>query len=166
MSGPIARTVGLALMVALSLVGRPSDVCADGVVLTLRQLDRTGATVATTDYTMPQLEALGLAEVVTSTPWTQGKIAFQGVPLVKLIGGASRAGELKAIALNDYSASLPLDDAGRFGVILATRMSGKPMAVKDKGPLWIVYPLDGFPELNNQRVHARMVWQVRFLEFQ
>jgi hypothetical protein len=141
-------------------------VCADGVVLTLRQLDRTGATVATTDYTMPQLEALGLAEVVTSTPWTQGKIAFQGVPLVKLIGGASRAGELKAIALNDYSASLPLDDAGRFGVILATRMSGKPMAVKDKGPLWIVYPLDGFPELNNQRVHARMVWQVRFLEFQ
>jgi len=56
------------------------------------------------------------------------------VPLVKLIGGGSRDGELKAIALNDYSASLPLDDAGRFGVILATRMSGKPMAVKDKGP--------------------------------
>lgn len=164
MNGPIARAICLALMVAVSLVGRPPEASADDVVLTLRHFDRTGATVAETNYTMPQLEALGLAEVVTSTPWTQGKVAFQGVPLVKLIGGTSGAGELKAIALNDYSASLPLDDAGRFGVILATRMSGKPMAVKDKGPLWIVYPLDGFPEINNQRVHARMVWQVRVIE--
>jgi hypothetical protein len=70
--GPIARTICLALMAALSLVGRPSDASAADVVPTLRHFDRTGATVATTDdtMTMPQLEALGLAEVVTSTPWT------------------------------------------------------------------------------------------------
>ncbi len=140
MSGSVARAIWFALMVAVSLAGRPSEASADNVVLTLHQFDRRGATVATTDYTMPQLEALGLVEVVTSTPWTQGKVTFQGVPLVKLIGGASGDGELKAIALNDYSASVPLDDAGRFGVILATRMSGKPMAVKDKGPLWMASP--------------------------
>ena len=158
------RRMGAALAIVLSLLFQPVDGVADDVVLTVRHLDPTGATVATADYTLSQLEALGLAEVVTSTPWTQGKVSFQGVPLIKLIGTASGAREIKAIALNDYSASLPFDDAGRFGVILATRMWGKPMAVKDRGPLWIVYPLDAYTELNNQRVHSHMVWQVRVLE--
>ena len=38
------------------------------------------------------------------------------------------------------------------------------MPVRDKGPLWAVYPLDGHPELNNEGTHAKMIWQVRRLD--
>lgn len=163
MTAASIRGFGTALALVLLLLFRPLEAIADDVVLTVRLFDPTGTIAATTDYTMPQLEASGLAEVLTSTPWTSGQVAFQGVPLIHLTGN-SGARELTAIALNDYSVSLPVNDIERYGVILATRMSGKPMAIRDKGPLWIIYPLDGYPELNNQRVHARMVWQVRVLE--
>lgn len=156
------RIFGMASAFVLLLPFQALEAIADDVALTVRLFDPPG-TIATADYTMPQLEALGLAEVVTSTPWTKGKVAFQGVPLIQLTGN-SGASEITAIALNDYSVSFPVNDVGRYGVILATRMSGKPMAIKDKGPLWIIYPLDGYPELDNQRVHARVVWQVRVLE--
>lgn len=163
MTAASIRGFGTALPFVLLLLFQALEAIADDVVLTVRLLDPTGTIAATADYTMPQLEALGLVEVVTSTPWTKGKVAFQGIPLIYLTGG-SGASELTAIALNDYSVSLPFSDIGRYGVILATRMSGKPMAIRDKGPLWIIYPLDRHPELDNQRFHARMVWQVRVLE--
>lgn len=157
------RDFGIASAFVMLLFFQSLEAIADDVVLTVRLLHPTGTIAATADYAMPQLEALGLAEVVTSPPWTKGKVAFQGVPLIQLTGN-SGASEITAIALNDYSVSLPVNDIGRYGVILATRMSGKPMAIKEKGPLWIIHPLDGYPELDNQRVHARMVWQVRVLE--
>ena len=156
------RDFGMASAFVLLLPFQALGAIADDVVLTVRLFDPPG-TIAAADYTMPQLEALGLVEVVTSTPWTKGRVAFQGVSLIQLTGN-SGASELTAIALNDYGVSFPVNDIWRYGVILATRMSGKPMAIKDKDPRWTMYPIDGYLEPDNRRVHARMVWQARVLE--
>ena len=72
--------------------------------------------------------------------------------------------DIKIIALNDYAAAVPVGDFARYDVLLATRMAGRAIPVRDKGPLWIIYPLDERPEINNQRFHARMVWQIRTIE--
>ena len=42
-------------------------------------------------------------------------------------------------------------------------MDGEELRVRDKGPLWIVYPRDDFPELDNRLIRSRWVWQVKEL---
>lgn len=38
------------------------------------------------------------------------------------------------------------------------------MPVRDKGPLFIVYPYDSNPEIKSQTYYTRSVWQVARLE--
>jgi hypothetical protein len=33
--------------------------------------------------------------------------------------------------------------------------------VRDKGPLWIIYPQDDFPALNNKESQSKWAWQVK-----
>ncbi len=39
-------------------------------------------------------------------------------------------------------------------------MNGKPMRVRDKGPLWLVYPRDQRAELQNAVMDERWIWQL------
>ena len=67
-------------------------------------------------------------------------------------------------ALNDYAATVPIDDFAKFNVILAMKRDGQYMPVRDKGPLFVIYPYDSSPELKSQVYYARSVWQVKSLE--
>src|SRR3982074_2104240 len=71
---------------------------------------------------------------------------------------------LVVIALNDYSAELPLADVRKYKVILALKRDGEYLSVRDKGPLFIVYDFDGDPDLRNQKFYARSVWQIARIE--
>jgi hypothetical protein len=101
------------------------------------------------DRTM--LEALGETSFSTNTPWYKGPVKFEGVPLNKLLEAVGATGDrIVSIALNDYSAEMPIEDARNFGVILALKRDGEYMTVRDKGPLFIVYPFDSNPDLKAQ----------------
>jgi hypothetical protein len=65
-----------------------------------------------------------------------------------------------AYALNDYSTEIPMEDFTRYGVLLALKRNGEYMPVRDKGPLFIVYPYDSMPELKHQKYYSRSAWQV------
>jgi hypothetical protein len=83
------------------------------------------------------------------------------VPLAKLMDLVGAHGEkVVAVALNDYSGELPIEDLAKYGVILALKRDGQYMPVRDKGPLFIVYPYDSAPELKSQKFYSRSVWQV------
>lgn len=113
------------------------------------------------------LESLGLEKVVTSTPWHNGPVTFEGVSLDKLMHlVGARGTKVRAIALNDYAATVPMEDLAKYKVILALKRDGQYMAVRDKGPLFIIYPYDSRPELRSQVYYARSVWQVKRLEIQ
>jgi len=45
-------------------------------------------------------------------------------------------------------------------VLLALKRDGAYMTVRNKGPLFIVYPYDSSPELRNRRIYSRSAWQV------
>lgn len=65
-----------------------------------------------------------------------------------------------AIALIGHSVSLAVSDIGRYEVIVATKVSEKPMVIRDAGPLLIVYALDG-PRSSTFNVSMR-AWSGRF----
>ena len=43
-------------------------------------------------------------------------------------------------------------------------MDGKPLSVRDKGPLFLIYPFDKNPELYNEKYFSRSVWQIKKIE--
>ena len=65
-----------------------------------------------------------------------------------------------AIALNDYVTTIPIEDFAKYGAILALKRDGTYMSVRDKGPLFIVYPYDSNPDLQSQTYFGRSAWQV------
>lgn len=123
-----------------------------------------GDTGASFDLAM--LEAVGLAKTETTTAWTEGKSTFEGVLLAKLMERVGAKGSTAvAIALNDYKVDIPVEDFTKYPVILAYRMDGERLKIRDKGPLWIVYPQDDFPELKTKQTQAKWVWQVKEIHF-
>jgi Uncharacterized protein conserved in bacteria len=112
-------------------------------------------------FDRPMLEALGLVTVETSTPWYNGPVKFEGVSLDKLMKLVGASGERAVVvALNDYSSEIPIADFAKYNVILALKRNGEYMPVKDKGPLFVIYPFDSMPELKSQTYYGRAVWQV------
>lgn len=107
------------------------------------------------------LEALGMETVETTTPWYNGMVRFEGVSLDKLMKKVGASGERAVVvALNDYSSEIPIEDFAKYNVILALKRNGEYMPVRDKGPLFVIYPFDSNPELRSQTFYGRSVWQV------
>lgn len=110
------------------------------------------------------LLAVPSVELRTSTPWTDGVPTFTGVKMSDLLALVGAEGTtVRAIALNDYEVSIPLSDFADFPVVLAYAMNGERLKVRDKGPLWIVYPRDDYADLRREDVNARWVWQLKAL---
>ncbi len=116
------------------------------------------------DFDIDMPAALPQRQLATRTPWHAGVQTFTG-PLLRdvLAQAGAHGGKLVAVALNDYRCEIPFDDATRFDVIVARLHNGEPMRVRDKGPLFIVYPFDSDPQLRSDRYYARSAWQLRSL---
>ena len=111
------------------------------------------------------LEALGTVTLRTMTPWYDHVVEFEGVSMKALMQHVGAEGtQVTATALNDYRGTIPLSDFDSFKVILAMKRDGVDMPIRDKGPLFIVYPYDSDPELANGLYYSRSVWQVKELE--
>jgi hypothetical protein len=37
--------------------------------------------------------------------------------------------------------------------------------VRDKGPLWVVYPYDSKPDYQSELIYVRSIWQLAQMEF-
>jgi hypothetical protein len=133
------------------------------VVLELR-----GAITETNDgrsarFDIAGLQSLPLAEINTVTPWTEGETRFEGVLLRDLLAAVGAQGSrLHAVALNDYAVDIPVADAS-LDVLVAYRMDGQALSVRDKGPLWIIYPLSQHPGIAGPDTEGKMIWQLRTL---
>jgi hypothetical protein len=117
------------------------------------------------DFDMVMLGRLPQHSFTTMTPWFSQPRKFSGPLLRDVLAAAGvRSRKLRAVALNDYKVDIPVEDAARFDVIVATLMDDRPMSVREKGPLFIVYPFDSHPELRSEKYFSRSAWQLRTLE--
>ena len=119
------------------------------------------------EFDRAMLQDLAQHHVTMETPWTEGEVSFSGFhvrDLLEMVGAEGR--EAVATALNDYSAAIPMDDLVDRDVMIAMTMNGQPMRIRDKGPLWVIYPVD--PRTGELSVidRDRMVWQLRSLTIQ
>lgn len=108
------------------------------------------------------IRALPQRTVTTHTPWHDGAVTFSGPRLGDLLELLKPAGKtLHITALNDYSVDIPLSDLQRYQPVLAWQLNGQPISVRNKGPLFLIYPFDAYPELHNPLYYGRSIWQVR-----
>lgn len=113
------------------------------------------------DFDLAMLEQLPQTELNTSTPWTEGPQRFRGVLLRDLLAAVGANGDvIVATALNDYAIEIPTSDAGRTDVLLAFRHNDKLMRVRNKGPIWVIYP----DTSADDNIRDRMIWQLRSME--
>ena len=154
-----------ALLSITTALAAPLGEPAGETVLTITGdiANTNGDGVATFDKAM--LEALERRSATMETPWTEGKVAFEGPLLKAILDAAGAQGKTLIVkALNDYSAEVPMEDAQDFPTMLAIRMNGEEMSVRDKGPLFMIYPFDKHPELYNEKYFSRSVWQIKEVE--
>jgi len=119
----------------------------------------------TVQYDIATLEMFGMQTTVTDTPWTEGATAFTGVLLRNVLQDLGlETGVVRAIALNDYAVEIPFEDFIENDVILALKRDEKYLTVRDKGPLWVIYPWAEHPRLRTEVYYSRSIWQLRKLE--
>jgi hypothetical protein len=137
------------------------------VILTVAgAITRTNG-AGTAEFDRALLERLGLVRLRSWTPWSEGEVEFEGVPARRLMEAVGAIGTtLVASALNDYQSVIPLTDFERYPVLLATRIDGQPLTIRNKGPIWIVYPWSAHPELDDLPTRRKSVWQLRSLRVQ
>ncbi len=115
-------------------------------------------------FDMAMIEKLPQHSFTTLTPWEKQPIQFTGPLLRDVLAAVKAQGTvIKAMALNDYQSSIPVEDATKFDMVMALKMNGQPIPVKTKGPLFIVYPFDAKPELRSAVYYERSPWQVKSL---
>lgn len=119
----------------------------------------------TTDFAIAELDALAQVTITTTTIWTEGEVTFTGPSLSSALDAAGvSSDDLTLTALNDYAIEMPAPDMDAIYPIVATRLDGAPMPVRDKGPFWIVFPYDSDPEFQTETIFAQSIWQLDRIE--
>ncbi|MCD7060627.1 molybdopterin-dependent oxidoreductase [Pelagibacterium xiamenense] len=153
-----ASPLCVASLIALSLLAAPAAAQSDVPMLVMESSE----TAAPVIFSRDDLERMGLVTMRTHTPWNEGEVTFEGVPLETILQEADIGGSTATVtALNDYSVDIPVTDFTEYGVILAIKRNGEYMPVSDQGPFFVMYPFDSDPELQGQPYHGRAVWQVK-----
>jgi len=118
-------------------------------------------------FDLDMIRALPQHHFTTGTPWHPEKHQFSGPLLRELLARVGAEGNIiQAIALNDYKVDIPIDDAKNFDMIVALEMDGEPMSVRNKGPLFILYPFDQQHETQSQVYYNRAIWQLKAINIE
>lgn len=149
----------------LNSFGWAQNVNADASEKAASQVVLTVTNQTSKDFTLADLQALPQKTLVTTTPWTDGSHTYTGVLLRDLLDkqGLQHVAKLDAKALNDYVTTLTVADAYKYDVLLALTQDGKLLTRRNKGPVWVMYPLTQHPELDKPSYHSAMIWQLRAL---
>lgn len=148
----------LLLIMTLGGTADAQDLSASEVLLTI---ERGTAEDDIVTFDIARLDQLPQVVFRTSTIWTSDVVEFSGPPLYAVLESLDATSEIiTAFAMNDYSMTISGDSISENYPIVATRMNGERFSVRDRGPLWIVFPYDSDPEYQDERIYAQSVWQL------
>ena len=120
----------------------------------------------TLELSLEELAALPQVTIVTENEFSDGAVAYKG-PLVRDVLARlalDQAETIRFTAANDYFVEIPTSDFRRFDVILAMEADGKKLSRREKGPLWLMYPISDNAELRDPIYIHRLIWQVVLIE--
>lgn len=158
---PMALCISV-LALGLALPALALSPATGKVILTISGKVGEKNTAQAAVFDLAMLEKLPQQTFTTMTPWDKRPIKFTGPLLRDVLAAAKASGStIKAMALNDYQTSIPVEDAQKYDVIVAHQMDGEAIPVKTKGPLFIVYPFDTQAELRATVYYERSAWQLK-----
>ncbi len=116
--------------------------------------------------TREEFDAIEQIVVNTANDFSDGVAQFEGPRARDVFAavGAPLEGVGAFVAANDYRVEIPLEDFVKYDVIFATSMNGQRLSLRDKGPIWIVYPMTDHQELRDPTYNARLIWQLVKIE--
>lgn len=119
----------------------------------------------TAQFDLDMLRVLPSEVYETTTIWTEGDQVFKGVPLLDLLESVGATGtQIRATAVNDYAIDFPISDMAPTRPLVAYENNGREMSLRDKGPLWIVFPFDSGSQYQTEVIFSRSIWQLDRLE--
>jgi hypothetical protein len=161
--GAITGTMALALIGAAA-VADGLDAPEGRVILTIDgAIARTNGDGAAA-FDLDMLRAMPAESFTTGSIWFDGKHEFTGVSLSTLLAAVGvQGGEIDAVAINDYKVIMPVPAEGDPYPIVAYLMDGAEMPVREKGPLWVIYPYDSSDDYRQETIYSRSIWQLHKL---
>lgn len=155
--------LALPLLLPLALFAKPLPAPEGPVLLTVEAPPERGADPVQLDLAL--LRSLPATTYRTATIWTEGLQVFTGVTLKDLAEALGLQGTaIRAHAINDYAIDIPWSDVASGYALVAYMRNGAPMSVREKGPLWIVFPFDRDTRFRQETYHSRSIWQLDRLE--
>ena len=86
--------------------------------------------------------------------------------VLDVIGSNTETTTLKGKPLNDYPIEASIADAREWPTIVAVKLDGKYMSVRDKGPLWLVDLRHMSAQFGNGKFNACWIWQIATIKVQ
>ena len=158
----LRATLAVSLVIGLQTAAQPA--LADPILSVSGGPDAAGNPIDVT-YDLAALQAMPKSGFKTTTMWTEGEQTFEGVALHSLLDTLNvTSGKVIASAINDYRIEIPVSDITPEAPVIAYLRNGEQMGVRDKGPLWIVYPYDSNPQYQSEVVFSRSIWQLNRIE--
>lgn len=114
------------------------------------------------ELSLEDLEAMPQATVATTNDFVDGKVTYRG-PLVRDVlarVGLDKADNVRFTAANDYYVDIPTQNFRDYDAILALEADGERLSRRDKGPIWLMYPISDYPALRDPIYTRRLIWQV------
>lgn len=165
-----ARLAGFVVFATLLLLGpglraAPLPEPSGPVLLTVTGAITNTNGPDTASFDRAMLDSLGLTDLTTATPYTDGKPTFRGVIMSKVLDAVGATGKvLTAAAVNGYQIELDVDEMRRYPILIALEQDGKPLRLRDRGPLWVILPSDQYPELGADTQNFKSIWQLKSLD--
>lgn len=142
------------------IIGFLAVLCSSMSVANTLYFDVAGKPSSSLTY--DEMQALPVLTYHTRLPWLNEPAEFAGVPLAFVLDRefGSIPDRITLSALNDYSIQINKQDIEKYKPIIAYRKDGERIAIRDKGPFWVIYSLTDYPELDNITYHSQMIWQL------
>ena len=151
----------LLFLSVVSIASYAADKPQGRVLLTVSGAINTTNSEQESKFDLAMLNSLPQYTIITHNPWTKGLHTYQGFSAIDLLEQlGSPATLLQVTALNEYMTEIPLSDFIESGAIFATHLDGKPMSVRNLGPIMVIYPFDEREELKSEMFYGRSIWQI------
>lgn len=113
------------------------------------------------EFDREMLRRIGWREVKTHSPFLEGEQTFAGLPVSDFLAFLGvEDGAWDALALDGYSVTIPVAELRAQDALLAMEHDGEPMRVRNRGPIWLIYPMTE-QEAAAGDGEGRMIWQLR-----
>lgn len=128
---------------------------------TLLVVDGLGDGSDVRSFSDSDLLAMPQIEFTTTTIWTEGPVTFSGPSLSHVLEASGAVdGAVSMVAVNDYKVEMPRNRVEPNAPIVANRVNGEPFSIRDKGPLWLVFPFDSDDRFKSEETYSYSIWQL------